>query len=78
MNLKFWQKFFLVMFVIMFIVAVIFIFTEYYTSATLFLYQSCLYYCVHQKIKIDKNYEEFKNEINKLKMKILDLEEQKK
>ena len=77
MDNKFWQTFFLVMFIIMFIVATVFIFLEYYTSAMLLLYQSCLYYCIHQKIKIDKNYEEFKNEINKLKIKILNLEEHK-
>ena len=78
MKNKFWQTFFLVMFIIMFTVATIFVLLEYYSSAVLLLYQSGLYYRIHQKIKIDKNYEELKNEINKLKMKILNLEEHKK
>ena len=77
MKNKFWQTFFLVMFIIMFTVATIFVLLEYYSSAVLLLYQSGLYYRIHQKIKIDKNYEELKNEINKLKMKILNLEEHK-
>lgn len=77
MNNKFWQTFFLMMFIIMFTVATIFVLLEYYSSAVLLLYQSGLYYRIHQKIKIDKNYKEFKNEINKLKIKILNLEEHK-
>lgn len=77
MNNKFWQTFFLIMFIIMFTVATTSVFFEYYSSAVLLLYQSGLYYRIYQQIKIDKNYEEFKNEINKLKMKILNLEEHK-
>ena len=77
MDNKFWQTFFLIMFIIMFTVATISVFFEYYSSAVLLLYQSGLYYRIHQQIKIDKNYEEFKNEINKLKIKILNLEEHK-